>query len=202
MCFVSRVQLAVKFHSGCYEKFRNSHVSQQPEQHILAHKSEQPSAGWIAIFHKYCCYIKLGGIITNLNLWNFFGYVTDMSKCHAACVCRMDWNIHYALGLKTYSTFDGLFWSPAGSRRAARGACICETRLLTINTWWQQAITSANVDLSLVKSLVIHLRAVSVEMLKIWLTKMYVKSAHSKLVSHPLAVSELSWVLLDLIVVR
>ena len=30
---------------------------------------------------------------------------------------------------KTYSTFGGLFWPPAGLRRAARGASICETRL-------------------------------------------------------------------------
>ena len=35
----------------------------------------------IAIFHKYICYIKHGGIITNLNLWNPWGYVTDMSQC-------------------------------------------------------------------------------------------------------------------------
>ena len=41
---------------------------EQSEQGILAHKSEQPTAGCIAIFHKHCCYIKLGGIITKLNL--------------------------------------------------------------------------------------------------------------------------------------
>ena len=29
------------------------------------------------------CYIKLGGIITNLNLWNPWGYGIDMSKYHA-----------------------------------------------------------------------------------------------------------------------
>ena len=28
-----------------------------------------------------------------------------------------------------YSTFGDLFWTPTGSRRAAGGACICETRL-------------------------------------------------------------------------
>ena len=63
----------------------NSHVLQlffpcneQPKQHILAHKSEQPTAGCVAIFHRYCCYIKQGGIITNFNLWNPWGYVTDM----------------------------------------------------------------------------------------------------------------------------
>ena len=25
---------------------------------------------FLAIFHKYCCYIKHGGILTNLNLWS------------------------------------------------------------------------------------------------------------------------------------
>ena len=34
---------------------------------------EQPTAGYIAIFHKCCCYIKYGGIITNLTLWNPWG---------------------------------------------------------------------------------------------------------------------------------
>ena len=32
--------------------------------------------------------------------------------------------------LKIYNTFGGLFWSPTDSRRAARGARICETGLL------------------------------------------------------------------------
>ena len=48
----------------------------------LAHESEQPTAGYIAIFHKYCCYIKHGGITTNFSWWIPWGYVTDMSKCH------------------------------------------------------------------------------------------------------------------------
>ena len=53
---------------------------------ILVHKLEQLSAGSIAIFHKYCCYIKHGSVITNLNLWNPCGYVIDISKCHDAGV--------------------------------------------------------------------------------------------------------------------
>ena len=39
-----------------------------PKQHILAFKSEQPSADCIAIFHKYRCYIKHGSIITNMTM--------------------------------------------------------------------------------------------------------------------------------------
>ena len=38
--------------------------------------------------------------------------------------------IYYILCPKTYGIFDGLFWSPAGSRQAARSGCICETSSL------------------------------------------------------------------------
>ena len=33
---------------------------------MLAYKSEEPTNGCIAMFHKYCCYMKHGGITTNL----------------------------------------------------------------------------------------------------------------------------------------
>ena len=57
-----------------------SSSSEQPEQGVLAYKSEQQTAGCIAIFDKYFCYIKHGDIITNLTLWNHYVYITDMSK--------------------------------------------------------------------------------------------------------------------------
>ena len=37
--------------------------------------------------------------------------------------------VYYVLCSKTYNTFGGLFWSPAGSRWATRGAHIYETCL-------------------------------------------------------------------------
>ena len=40
----------------------------QPEQRILACKSEQPTAGCIAMLHKYCCFIVHGGYNRNI-LW-------------------------------------------------------------------------------------------------------------------------------------
>ena len=49
-----------------------SNGGEQPEQRILAYKSEQLTAGCIATFDEYCCYIKHGGI-TNLTLWNPWG---------------------------------------------------------------------------------------------------------------------------------
>ena len=40
---------------------------ERPEQRILAYELQQPTAGCIAIFHKYsCCTTKRGGIKTNL----------------------------------------------------------------------------------------------------------------------------------------
>ena len=48
------------------------------------------SSTLLSIFHKYHCYIKHGDIITNSNLWNPWGYVTDMLKCHGVGVWSMD----------------------------------------------------------------------------------------------------------------
>ena len=83
----------------------------------------------LAIFYKYCCYIKYVGIITNLTLRNHWGYITDMSKCHGAGV----WiRTFFVLCSKTYSTLGGLFCTPTASRRAAGRACISETPLLIL----------------------------------------------------------------------
>ena len=60
---------------------------EQPEQCILSHKLWQPTAGCIAIFHKYCCY-KKGGIMTN---WTSLGYITP--KYHNACIWGTDKNV-------------------------------------------------------------------------------------------------------------
>ena len=62
---------------------------EQPEQRISAHKLEQPTAGFMAIFHKYCCYAKRGGNITNLTMKSL-GCITDVSKYHNAGICSMD----------------------------------------------------------------------------------------------------------------
>ena len=94
---------------------------EQPEQFILSHKSEQPTAGCIAIFRKYCCYIKLGVLLT-VCCW----YV-KIPRC--GCVeCVLVYIAFYVK--KIYMTFGRLFRSPTGSRRAARGACSWYTRLL------------------------------------------------------------------------
>ena len=70
-------------------KFQNSLVSQsislsgkEPKRRILVHKLEQPSACCIAIFHKYCCHTKPGGITAYLTLRNNWEYITDLSKYH------------------------------------------------------------------------------------------------------------------------
>ena len=58
-------------------------VSSSTEHRKLAH-DKQPTAGCIAIFHKYCCYTKRGGITTSLTPRNHWGYVTYVSKYHNA----------------------------------------------------------------------------------------------------------------------
>ena len=66
-----------------YNSFSPS--GEQPEHCILAYKSKHQNNQlrfYIAIFHKYCCYIKHGSILTNLTLHNSWWYVTDMSKYH------------------------------------------------------------------------------------------------------------------------
>ena len=45
-------------------------------------------------------------------------------------VCGAWIRIDNVLYSKIYSTLGGMFWNPTGSRRATRGACICETCLL------------------------------------------------------------------------
>ena len=44
--------------------------------------------------------------------------------------------MNYILCSENYSIFGGLFWSAAGSRRAAKGIRICETRLFLCVTYW------------------------------------------------------------------
>ena len=56
----------------------------------LAHELLQPIAGCIAIFHKYCCYTKRGGITTNSTLQNHWGYVNDVPKYRNAGIWSMD----------------------------------------------------------------------------------------------------------------
>ena len=51
---------------------------EQLELRKLAHELQQPTAGCIAMFHKYCCYTKHGSITASLTLRNHWGYVTDV----------------------------------------------------------------------------------------------------------------------------
>ena len=103
-----------------------SSSSEQTQKLVLACKAEQPAVSCIATFHKYCCYKNMGvsyQIWLNqiLRVWYWYN---KMQQCG---IWSMDGQI---LCTKAYDTFRGLFWSPAGSRPAARSARICEARLL------------------------------------------------------------------------
>ena len=63
---------------------------EQLELRKLAHELKQPTAGCIAIFHKYCCYTKHGSITASLTLQNHWGYVTNVPKYHNAGKLSMD----------------------------------------------------------------------------------------------------------------
>ena len=67
-----------------------SPAGEQLEHRKLAHELWQPTAGCIAIFHKYCCYSKRDYITTNLALRNHWGYAADVSKYHNAGKLSMD----------------------------------------------------------------------------------------------------------------
>ena len=53
-------------------------------------QAEQPTDGYISIFHKYCCYIKY---YNKIDYTKSLGYITDMSKCHGAGVWSMEYII-------------------------------------------------------------------------------------------------------------
>ena len=44
----------------------------------------EPIDGCRAIFHKYCCFRKTGGIITNLTARNLYGHITKNIERHTA----------------------------------------------------------------------------------------------------------------------
>ena len=63
---------------------------EKSEHRISAHGLQQPTASCIAIFHKYCCCTKCGGVTTDLILRSHWWYVTDVSKCCTAGIWSMD----------------------------------------------------------------------------------------------------------------
>ena len=94
-------------------------------------------------------YSNISQILLQYKVWGYY-YKFDTVKSLAvyywyvkmpwnACVCGAWIRIYYILCSKTHSIFGGLFWTPIGSRRAARGAPICETRL-SYHAWWIRAI--------------------------------------------------------------
>ena len=60
-------------------------------------------------------------------LYEILGFKLLIFKNATVQVCGAWIRIYYILCSKTYSTLGGLFWTPAGSRQAARGARICES---------------------------------------------------------------------------
>ena len=101
----------------CLPKVVSDFVGEQSRVHIMP-----ISAKW-----KHKSSIHIGFIVFNGGVTTFFA----KSVCQNATVrlCGAWIRIYY---VKMYSPLRGLFWAPAGLRRAARGARICETHLLIL----------------------------------------------------------------------
>ena len=89
----------------------------------------QPTTGCIAIFHKYCGCMKHGGIIKKW-IYEVLGGMLLICQNAPVRVWGTWISLYYVLGWKIYSIFEGPVLVPIDSRRAARGARICENRLL------------------------------------------------------------------------
>ena len=63
--------------------------------------------------------------------YEIIGGVLPICQNATVQVCGAWIRIYYVLCSKTYSTLGGLFWIPAVSQQAIRGACICESGLLS-----------------------------------------------------------------------
>ena len=111
-----------KCHRCCRLK---PHRTNSPVSKLFFPSSDQPNnvyqlisqikttVGCIAIFHKYCCYIKHSGIITNLIL----GGILLICQYNKMRIYGAWIRIYFVLCSKTYNTFRNLFLSCANLRQ-------------------------------------------------------------------------------------
>ena len=103
---------------------------EQPERSGLAHTLWQPISGCIAIFNKCCCFTK-HGVLKQIWLYKILGSMLLICQNITMSVYGAWIKRCCVLCSKTYVTFGGLSWSPAGFWQATRNTRICETCLLT-----------------------------------------------------------------------
>ena len=94
----------------------------------------------IAIFHKYCCYVKHRSIVTNL-IYEFLGggggggqFLICLNTNGG--IWNMDKNIYYVLCSQTYGNFVGLFWSPADSWQVTRSTPLAYYKSMNLTKPW------------------------------------------------------------------
>ena len=107
---------------------------------ISAHKSEQPTAGCIAISHKYCCYIKHGGIITNLKFLGVCYWYVKMPQCRCVEHGLQYITFYVQKHIAPLAVCSG---PPPGSRWVARGVRIYETRLC--EHWFRKWLVTSEI---------------------------------------------------------
>ena len=101
----------------------------QPEHRKLAQELKQPTAGCIAIFHKYYCYTKRG-VLQQIWLYESMRGMLLMCQNTTMPVYGAWIKTYYFLCPKIYSSFGNVSYSTTSSRHAAWSARICETGLL------------------------------------------------------------------------
>ena len=104
---------------------------EQPEQRISAHKSKQLIANCIAMFRKYCCYIKHGGIVRNLTILNPWGILlmcpNTTMRVYGSRIYHVLWSKHISLLADVLT--------PASSRQAVRSSRILRLADCIVALW-------------------------------------------------------------------
>ena len=93
---------------------------EQLEQRILSYKQN----------NRLCS--NISQILLLYKVWGYYNKFYSMKSLgiYHWYVRLPRLRIYYVLCSKTYRSFGGLFWAPAGSRRTSRDARICETRII------------------------------------------------------------------------
>ena len=98
-----------------------------PGHSKVARRSQPCAKGALAIFHKYCCFIKYGGMITKLTV--ILQGILLICQNVTVWMCGAWIRIYYVLCSKSIAHLVACSGPPISSQRAVKGIRICETRL-------------------------------------------------------------------------
>ena len=113
---------------------------EQAEQRILAYK--QPTACCIAIFHKYCCFIRYGGIKTNVTPWG----ISLICQNASMRVCGA-WIKIYSVYVKKHITHLAACYGPPLVRDEPLGASAFVVSACCVSSYDKACMESRNIRL-------------------------------------------------------